>query len=154
MDVIPLTINDEDCQVAASLWDPLLKVLREEFHLLGAKRGCDYGGCGACTVLVDGEARYGCMMTLAQCRGKKIQTIEGLSAGKTLDPVQESFAKHDAAQCGYCTPGMILMAKALLRKIPSPTESEVQWYLVGNLCRCTGYKKIVQAVQGVTKRSL
>lgn len=152
MDVFPLTINDEEFEVAASPWDPLLKVLREYLHLLGAKRGCDFGGCGACTVLVDGVARYSCMMTLAQCRGKKIQTIEGLSSDKALDPVQESFVRHDAAQCGYCTPGMILMAKALLNKIPSPTENEVQWYLVGNLCRCTGYKKIVQAVLEVDKR--
>lgn len=153
MDAISLTINDEEREIATPLWEPLLKVLRDELHLLGAKRGCDYGGCGACTVLVDGMARYSCMTALAQCRGKRIQTIEGLGAGKAQDPLQRSFAKHDAAQCGYCTPGMILMAKALLRKVPSPAEAEVRWYLVGNLCRCTGYNKIVQAVLDASRTS-
>lgn len=153
MDTISLTINDEEREVAAPPWDPLLKVLRERFYLLGAKRGCDYGGCGACTVLVDGEARYACLTALAQCQNKKIQTIEGLATDGRLDPIQESFARRDAAQCGYCTAGMILMAKALLRKIPAPTENEVRWYLVGNLCRCTGYKKIVQAVLDAGRRS-
>lgn len=146
MDAIVLDVNGEEQSVAAAAWEPLLVALRERFHLLGAKRGCDHGGCGACTVLVDGVARYACMTPLAHCAGKKIVTIEGLAEGEKLDPLQESFIRHDAAQCGYCTSGMILMAKALLNKIPRPSENDVRWYLVGNLCRCTGYRKIVQAV--------
>jgi aerobic-type carbon monoxide dehydrogenase small subunit (CoxS/CutS family) len=143
---ISLYVNGEEQSVLAEPSEPLLNTLRDRLHLLGAKRGCDYGGCGACTVLIDGAARYSCMTPLAKCQGKHIVTIEGLAADGRLDPLQENFARYDAAQCGYCTPGMILMAKALLHKIPHPSENEVRWYLAGNLCRCTGYRKIVQAV--------
>lgn len=151
MSQVILTVNDTDVEVAAELSEPLLNVLRGPLHLLGAKRGCDYGGCGACTVLIDGAACYSCMTPLARCAGKRILTVEGLAANGKLDLLQENFARYDAAQCGYCTSGMILMAKALLNKIPSPNENQVRWYLVGNLCRCTGYKKIVQAVLETSK---
>jgi len=150
---ISLHVNGEDQTVFAELWEPLLNTLRERLHLLGAKRGCDHGGCGACTVLVDGVARYSCMTPLAQCQGKRIVTIEGLAVEGKLDPLQENFAKYDATQCGYCTPGMILMSKALLNKVPHPREDDVRWYLSGNLCRCTGYRKIVQAVLETSKNS-
>jgi carbon-monoxide dehydrogenase small subunit len=150
---VSLEINGEEYVVEAELSEPLLTTLRDRVHLLGAKRGCDHGGCGACTVLIDGEARYACMTPLARCSGKRIVTIEGLAPDGKLDPLQENFARYDAAQCGYCTSGMILMAKALLNKIPHPSESEVRWYLAGNLCRCTGYRKIVQAVMETSNHS-
>ncbi|MBI4526258.1 MAG: (2Fe-2S)-binding protein [Deltaproteobacteria bacterium] len=153
MDEITLQVNGEDRVVVAELWEPLLETLRDRLHLIGAKRGCDDGGCGACTVLVDGAARYSCMTPLARCRGKEILTIEGLAANGHLHPLQENFSRYDAAQCGYCTSGMILMSKALLDKIPHPGESDIRWYLVGNLCRCTGYRKIVQAVLETGKGS-
>ncbi|OGQ79308.1 MAG: hypothetical protein A3F90_14220 [Deltaproteobacteria bacterium RIFCSPLOWO2_12_FULL_60_19] len=150
---ISLDVNGEEQSVSAELSEPLLTALRDRLHLLGAKRGCDHGGCGACTVLIDGEARYSCMTPLAKCQGKRIVTIEGLAADGPLDPLQENFARYDAAQCGYCTSGMILMAKALLHKMPHPSENEVRWHLAGNLCRCTGYRKIVQAVVETGKNS-
>ena len=153
MTEISFYINGEEQSVLAELSEPLLNTLRHRLHLLGAKRGCDYGGCGACTVLVEGRARYSCMTPLAQCQGKRIVTIEGLAVDGKLDPLQENFAKYDAAQCGYCTPGMILMARALLDKVPHPREDDVRWYLSGNLCRCTGYRKIVQAVLETGKHS-
>ena len=151
MGEVSLEVNGEEQNVEAELSEPLLTTLRHRAHLLGAKRGCDYGGCGACTVLIDGEARYACMTPLARCLGKRIVTIEGLAPDGKLDSLQENFARYDAAQCGYCTSGMILMAKALLNKIPHPNENEVRWYLAGNLCRCTGYRKIVQAVMETSK---
>lgn len=141
-----LNINGFQREVSVHSWEPLLDVLREKLHLRGAKRACVFGGCGACTVLIDGSAYYSCMTPVVRCLGKEIVTIEGLSLGDQLDPLQEHFAAYDAAQCGYCTPGMILMAKALLNKVRRPSERELRWYLVGNLCRCTGYKKILQAV--------
>ncbi|HEY1373888.1 MAG TPA: (2Fe-2S)-binding protein [Candidatus Binatia bacterium] len=146
MGEILFEVNGEERSVAADGSETLLTALRDRLHLLGAKRGCDYGGCGACTVLIEGAARYACMTPLARCAGKKIVTIEGLAEGDTLDPLQENFARYDAAQCGYCTSGMVLAAKALLDKIPHPSENDVRWYLSGNLCRCTGYRKIIQAV--------
>ena len=125
--------------------DILLDVLRREGYV-GAKRGCEHGSCGACTVLLDGHPVDACLMFAAQAEGREILTIEGLAAGETLHPIQEAFLDHAAVQCGFCTPGMILNAKAFVDQTPAPTEAQVREMLAGNLCRCTGYKKPVEAV--------
>ena len=121
-------------------------VLREELGLTGTKEGCGAGECGACTILVDGVNRLSCLMLAAQLAGREITTIEGLSREEGLHPIQEAFVKHGAVQCGFCTPGMILGAAALLRANPVPTRDEIRRGISGNLCRCTGYQKIVDAV--------
>ena len=121
-------------------------VLREELGLTGTKEGCGAGECGACTILVDGVNRLSCLMLAAQLVGREITTIEGLSREEGLHPIQEAFVKHGAVQCGFCTPGMILGAAALLRENPVPTRDEIRRGISGNLCRCTGYQKIVDAV--------
>ena len=139
-------------QVYELLVDPhrtLLDVLRDQIGLVGAKRGCGHGNCGACTVLMDGKAVNSCLILAGDIGGKSITTIEGLAEGSKLHPLQEAFMKHGAIQCGYCTPGVILNAKALLDENPNPTEAEVRTALEGNLCRCTGYTKIIQAVLSV-----
>lgn len=144
---IELSVNDRNYLVDVQPLDTLLYVLREKLGLMGAKYGCGEGDCGACTVLVDGKALNSCLLLAIRMQGKKITTIEGLSENGTLHPIQQSFLEHGASQCGYCTPGMILSAKALLDENPSPTEEDIRENLAGNLCRCTGYKKIVEAVQ-------
>jgi len=126
-------------------------VLREELGLTGTKEGCGAGECGACTILVDGVNRLSCLMLAAQLAGREITTIEGLSREEGLHPIQEAFVKHGAVQCGFCTPGMILGAAALLRANPVPTRDEIRRGISGNLCRCTGYQKIVDAVTEVTR---
>lgn len=128
----------------------LIDVLREEIGLTGTKNGCGKGECGACTVIMNGEAVLACLTLAIQAQGKSIQTIEGLSQEGTLDSLQNAFVKYGAIQCGYCTPGMILTSKALLRKNPHPTEEEIQKALSGNLCRCTGYVKIIEAVRNAS----
>ena len=142
---IGVKVNGEPKQWRIAPGDLLLDVLRREGYY-GVKRGCESGECGACTVLVDGKAINSCLMFAAQADGCEILTIEGLADGDTLDPIQEAFLDHGAVQCGYCTPGMILNAKALLTRRPDPSEEEVRDALAGNLCRCTGYKKPVEAV--------
>ena len=132
--------------------DILLDVLRREGYI-GAKRGCETGACGACTVLVNGKPIDSCLMFAAQAEGKEILTIEGLAEGDTLHPIQEAFLDHGAVQCGYCTPGMILNTKALLDHNPDPTEDQVREMLSGNLCRCTGYTKPVEAVLAAARNS-
>jgi aerobic carbon-monoxide dehydrogenase small subunit len=130
----------------------LLEALREEFALRGTKEGCGYGECGSCTVLVDGEAINACLMLAAFVNGKSVQTIEGLAGERgRLDPLQESFVRHGAVQCGFCTPGMIMSAKALLAENASPTRDQIRRGMAGNLCRCTGYAKIVDAVEASSK---
>jgi len=124
----------------------LLEVLREDLGLTGAKQACDSGGCGACTVVIDGRSVYSCLVLAVDCEGKDILTIEGLASDGHLHPVQEAFINHGAIQCGFCTSGMILSAKALLDGNPKPTEEDVRKAIAGNLCRCTGYVKIVNAV--------
>jgi carbon-monoxide dehydrogenase small subunit len=144
---IELRVNGEIETVYVEPWWNLARVLREELGLIGVKAGCDEGDCGACTVLVEGKAVKSCLMLAMKAKGKEITTIEGLKRKDgTLHPVQQAFIDHFAAQCGYCTPGMILTAKALLDVNPKPTEDEVKKWLSGNLCRCTGYVKIVEAV--------
>jgi carbon-monoxide dehydrogenase small subunit len=121
--------------------------LREKLNLTGTKEGCGVGDCGACTVIVDGAAYNSCLLLAIRMEGKKIQTIEGLAEGGDLHPLQKSFVEHGGLQCGYCTPGMILSAKALLDETPDPSEAEIRTAIAGNLCRCTGYKKIVDAIK-------
>ena len=124
----------------------LLEVLRENFGLLGTHKGCDEGQCGACTVLIDGKAVNACLVLAASVGGKKITTIEGLAQGEKLHPIQEAFVEEGAIQCGFCTPGMIMVTKAFLDKNPDPTEEEAKRAISGNLCRCTGYYQIIGAV--------
>jgi aerobic carbon-monoxide dehydrogenase small subunit len=125
----------------------LLDLIREELDLTGTKEGCGIGECGACTVILDGKAVNSCLILAGQCAGREVVTIEGLSDGEKLHPLQQAFLDHGAVQCGFCTPGMILSAAALLREQPSPSEDEIRVAISGNLCRCTGYTQIVEAVQ-------
>jgi carbon-monoxide dehydrogenase small subunit len=146
MDEIILNINGEDvsCRIERN-WT-LLRVLREELGLTGAKAGCNTADCGACKVIIDGEAVNSCVIQARNCVGKKIETIEGLAQGTKLHPIQEAFVECGAVQCGFCTPGMVMSAKALLDKNLSPSEDEVRRAISNNLCRCTGYVKIVEAI--------
>ena len=129
----------------------LLFVLREELGITSPKSGCQQGGCGACTVLVDGEPRRACLVPLAALNGAKVTTVEGLGAPQSLAPIQAAFHEHYAAQCGFCTPGILLAAHALLERSPSPTRAEIERALGGHMCRCTGYVKIVEAVEAAAK---
>ena len=147
---VRLTVNAESKEWSIAPGDLLLDVLRREGYF-GVKRGCEKGECGACTVLVDGKPINSCLMFAAQADGREVLTIEGLAHGETLDPLQEAFLDHGAVQCGFCTPGMILNAKALLAKNPDPSEEEVREMLAGNYCRCTGYVKPVEAVLAAAK---
>ena len=130
----------------------LLEVLRENFGLLGTHKGCDEGQCGACTVLIDGKAVNSCLILAASVQGKKITTIEGLAQGEKLHPIQEAFVEAGAIQCGFCTPGMIMITKAFLDKNPNPTEEEAKRAISGNLCRCTGYFQIIDAVMKAAEK--
>lgn len=132
----------------------LLDVIREDFGLTGTKEGCGVGECGACTVLVNGEAICSCMMLAGQVQDKEVITIEGIEKEGKLSPLQKNFIKHGAIQCGFCTPGMILSASALLMKNHNPTEKEIKTAISGNLCRCTGYKQITEAIQATAKENL
>ena len=143
---LELKVNGQLYEVFVEPWQSLAVVLREELGLIGLKVVCDTGGCGACTVLIDGKTVKSCLMLAFQATGKEILTIEGLATAEGLHPLQEAFIEHFAVQCGYCTPGMILKAKALLDENPDPTEDEIREGLSGNLCRCTGYVKIVEAI--------
>ena len=149
---ISFVINGEAKEVEIEPNRTLLKMLREDLDLIGAKEGCGAGECGACTVLVDNKPVNSCLMLAVEADGKEILTIEGLSDGTNLDPLQESFIKHNALQCGYCTPGMVMSAKALLNRNSHPTEDDVKEALAGNLCRCTGYQRIVDAVLDAAKK--
>ncbi len=140
-----LRVNGEAYELFVAPWKTLAEVLREDLGLTGTKEGCNTGSCGACTVLIDGKAVKSCLILASQASGKDVVTIEGL-AKNGLHPVQQAFIDHFAVQCGFCTPGMILSAKALLDENPDPDEEEVRKAIVGNLCRCTGYNKIVEAV--------
>jgi carbon-monoxide dehydrogenase small subunit len=141
-----LTVNGKARRVSASADAFLLEVLRDKLALTGAKNGCGMGECGACTVLLDGAAVCSCLTLAVETQGHEITTIEGLAKPGELDPVQEAFATAGGVQCGFCTPGMVLAARALLNENPSPSEADVRLALSGNLCRCTGYGKIVEAV--------
>jgi aerobic-type carbon monoxide dehydrogenase small subunit (CoxS/CutS family) len=145
--VLPLSINGDEYQVAIAPHWTLLEALRYEIGLTGSKQGCDKGDCGACTVMVDGEAKLSCLILAVAARGREIVTIEGLSKNGELDPVQDAFDECGALQCGFCQSGMMISARALLDERPDPTEEEMRLALSGNLCRCTGYTKIFDAVQ-------
>jgi carbon-monoxide dehydrogenase small subunit len=140
---IELNINGDSHEILVSTNNTLLEVLRDKLGLMGTKRGCDLGACGACTVLIDGEAYLSCLMLAVDAIGREIMTIEGLAAGGDLHPLQSTFVDKGALQCGFCTPGMILTAKAILDEEEQPTEAVIKKKMAGNLCRCTGYKKIV-----------
>jgi len=146
---IELHINGDNYEILVSPNNTLLEVLRERLGLMGTKRGCDLGACGACTVLIDGEASLSCLMLALDAVGKQITTIEGLSETGELHPLQQAFVDQGALQCGFCTPGMILTAQAILQENPRPTEETIKKKMAGNLCRCTGYKKVVEAVMSV-----
>jgi aerobic-type carbon monoxide dehydrogenase small subunit (CoxS/CutS family) len=151
--VLHLVVNGEPVEVAVPSHKTLLEVLREDLGLTGTKHGCELGECGACTVLVDGEPVLSCLALPIELEGRKIVTVEGLAVGSTLHPLQAAFAELGAAQCGYCTPGILLVAKALLDRNEAPTRREIQESLSGNLCRCTGYHQILDAVELVVRRS-
>ena len=145
--LIELYVNQHQYRLTVKPSATLLDVLRQDLGLKGTKRGCDQGHCGACTVILNGRAVNACTLLAVQADGKSITTIEGLSSEDQLHPLQEAFVEEGAIQCGFCTPGMILSAKALLDEAPEPSEQEIREALSGNLCRCTGYVKIVKAVQ-------
>ena len=145
--LLTLTVNGRIREDAVSDRELLLEYLRDTLGLTGTKQGCDGGECGACTVLVDGEPRLACITLAATCEGAHVETIESLAAGGRMSRLQQAFHEKLGTQCGFCTPGMIMAAEALLRRNPRPTESEIREALSGNLCRCTGYVKIVESVQ-------
>ena len=146
---VEFTVNGDPREILVNPGETLLDVLRDDLGLTGTKKGCGKGECGACTVILDGEAVPSCLVLAASVNGKKIITIEGIAENGKLHPLQEAFVKYYAVQCGFCTPGMILTAKAYLDVNPNPSEEEVREALQANLCRCTGYEKIVEAVMAV-----
>jgi len=148
---VRMRVNGEEVEEWVEPRRTLLDFLRDDLNLTGTKKGCDLGNCGACTVLMDGKPINSCLVLAVEAEGSGILTIEGLSEGSKLHPLQEAFIEHGAVQCGYCTPGMILSAKALLQENPRPTEEEVRVAIAGNLCRCTGYKKIVEAILSLSQ---
>jgi len=147
--LIHLTINDQEFEVAVEPNQTLVDLLRYQLGLTGTKKGCEMGDCGSCTVILDGKAVNSCLVLALQADGRNIQTIEGLETGEGLHPVQEAFVEKGAIQCGFCSSGMILSAKTLLDQKPNPSETEIRSALSGNLCRCTGYQKIIEAVKSV-----
>ena len=146
---VELLVNGTKYQLKIEPWRTLVEVLRENLGLMGTKKSCNEGECGACTVIMDGKAVTSCLVLALDARGKDIVTIEGLAEGETLDPIQESFLKHGGVQCGYCTSGMIMSAKALLDKNPNPTLDDTRRAISGNLCRCTGYQHIIDSIMAV-----
>jgi aerobic-type carbon monoxide dehydrogenase small subunit (CoxS/CutS family) len=150
---ITTTINGRERELLVKPNETLLELLREQLHLKGSVEGCGVGVCGSCTVLVDGRPVSSCLMLSTNIEGKTVTTIEGLAQGERLDPVQEAFLKHQAFQCGYCTPGMIMATKALLESNPHPDEEEVRDYLSGNLCRCGTYAEILAAIKELSEKT-
>jgi aerobic-type carbon monoxide dehydrogenase small subunit (CoxS/CutS family) len=145
--LLSLSVNGETRDVVVAPNKTLLEVLREDLALTGTKHGCELGECGTCTVLLDGEPVLSCLALPVECQGRRITTVEGMAEGGRLHPLQQAFAELGAAQCGYCTPGILLTAQALLADNPGPTRDEIRHALAGNLCRCTGYTKILEAVE-------
>jgi len=147
--LIELKVNGDNYEVRVEPWRTLAEVIREDIGLTGTKEACSTGECGACTILLDGMPVNSCLVLAVEAEGKDIMTIEGLAEGDKLHPLQEAFVRHGAIQCGFCTPGMLLSAKALLDENPHPTEEEIKEAISGNLCRCTGYVKIIEAILAV-----
>jgi carbon-monoxide dehydrogenase small subunit len=145
--LVELTINGEGHALAVDPHRSLLDTLREEAGLTGTKKGCDVGDCGACTVLVDGRPVNACLMLAVEAQGCRVETVEGLQSGDVLHPLQEAFMRHGASQCGFCTPGILMMARKLLEENPDPTDEDIRFGLSGNICRCTGYTKIFDAIR-------
>jgi aerobic-type carbon monoxide dehydrogenase small subunit (CoxS/CutS family) len=144
---LTLTVNGETHDLLVPVHKTLLEVLREDLNLIGTKHGCELGECGTCTVLIDGEPVLSCLALPAELESSDIRTVEGMAEGGVLHPLQQAFAELGAAQCGYCTPGILVTAQALLVETPSPTRQDIREALAGNLCRCTGYTKILEAVE-------
>ena len=147
-------VNDAPVELTVPANRTLLSVLRDDLALTGTKEGCGAGECGACTVIMDGLAVNACLILAPELKGKHIETVEGLAKGDQLSPLQESFIEHMALQCGFCTPGMLMSAESLLRENPHPTREEIATAMSGNLCRCTGYKKIVEAIEDVAAKGV
>jgi carbon-monoxide dehydrogenase small subunit len=143
---VSTTINGEPVEFLCDTHQTLLDALRDDLQLTGSKEGCSSGDCGACSVIVDGRLICSCLMLAVEAEGRTIETIEGLARGEALHPLQRKFLEAAALQCGFCTPGLLMAAKALLDRHPNPTESEARYWLAGNLCRCTGYDKVIRAV--------
>jgi aerobic-type carbon monoxide dehydrogenase small subunit (CoxS/CutS family) len=150
--MLNLTVNGEQAEVSFAPYKTLLEVLREDLGLTGTKHGCELGECGACAVLVDGEPQLSCLVLGVECAGRAVETVEGLAAGPKLHPLQSAFADLGAAQCGYCTPGLLMTAKALLEKEPDATRERIREAISGNLCRCTGYQQIFEAIEEAARR--
>jgi carbon-monoxide dehydrogenase small subunit len=146
-----LAVNGEDRELVFDGYKTLLEILREDLGLTGTKHGCELGECGACAVLLDGELVLSCLVAAVECEGRSVETVEGMQAGPELHPLQTCFADHGAAQCGYCTPGFLLAAKELLERKPSATRAEIAEALSGQLCRCTGYLQIFDAVESAAR---
>jgi aerobic-type carbon monoxide dehydrogenase small subunit (CoxS/CutS family) len=149
---IEITVNGRKRRFDVEPNKLLLNLVRDELYLTGTKYGCGIGECGACTVLLDGEAVLSCMVLAVDADGKCVETIEGVADGDKLDPIQEAYIEEGAIQCGFCTPGFIMTTKALLKENPDPSEAEIREYLKGNYCRCTGYVNIIKAVQSAAKK--
>lgn len=151
--LISLTINNEEYELAVAPNQTLVEVLRYELGLTGTKQGCGVGDCGTCTVIMDGKPVNSCLVLAVQANGRHVLTIEGMQTDQGLHPIQQAFVDDGAIQCGFCSPGMILTAKSLLDQNPKPNESEIRMAISGNLCRCTGYQKIVEAIQHASEKS-
>jgi carbon-monoxide dehydrogenase small subunit len=149
---LALVLNGETVETSFAPYKTLLEVLREDLGLTGTKHGCELGECGACAVLLDGEPQLSCLVLALECEGKAIDTVEGLARGAELHPLQAAFADLGAAQCGYCTPGILMTAKALLAHEPHPSRERINEAISGNLCRCTGYQQIVEAIEEAARR--
>jgi carbon-monoxide dehydrogenase small subunit len=149
---LKLRVNGEEHETLFAPYKTLLEVLREDLGLTGTKHGCELGECGACAVIVDGEPKLSCLVLALECQGRALETVEGLARGPALHPLQAAFADLGAAQCGYCTPGILMTAKALLEKEPQPSRDRIKEAVSGNLCRCTGYQQIFEAIEEAAKR--
>jgi carbon-monoxide dehydrogenase small subunit len=149
---VRITVNGELYEATVPVHRTLLEFIRRDARLLGTKRGCETGDCGACSVLLDGTLVVSCLVLAVEANGRQVLTVEGLAEGRALHPLQEAFVEHGAVQCGFCTPGMLMAAKALLDRTSDPTEEDIREALAGNLCRCTGYARILRAVQAAAAK--